>query len=47
MKAALHRCLRSRTFWGGLSAVALLLVFAAYLQPDLMVELANFVRSCF
>ena len=47
MKAALHRCLRSRTFWGGLSAVALLLVFAAYLRPDFAFDLANRFIQCF
>ena len=39
----------SRSRWA-LLAVALLalaLVFAAYLQPDLMFELANRVWSCF
>ncbi len=47
MRSALTRCLRSRLFWAAVSTVALALVFTAYLQPDLMVELANFVRSCF
>jgi hypothetical protein len=28
-------------------AIVLALVFAAYLQPDLMVDLANRVWSCF
>lgn len=47
MKPATTAWLSSRLFWGVASAVALTLVFVAYLQPDLMVELANFVRSCF
>lgn len=47
MSPAMNALLSSRLFWGVVSAIALALVFAAYLQPDLMVELANFVRSCF
>lgn len=47
MKPAINALLRSRLLWAVVSAIALALVFAAYLQPDLMVELANFVRSCF
>lgn len=47
MKRAIAAWLTSRWFWSVASAIALVLVFAAYLQPDLMVELANFVRSCF
>lgn len=31
----------------GLAAAVLSLVFSAYLQPDLMVDLANRVWSCF
>ena len=47
MKQAITAWLGSRLFWGVASVLALTGVFAAYLQPDLMVELANFVRSCF
>ncbi len=47
MKHALSGWLHSRLFWGVVSGLALALVFVSYLQPDLMVELANFVRSCF
>jgi hypothetical protein len=32
--------------WGA-ALGALALVFAAYLQPDMMVSIANFVWSCF
>jgi hypothetical protein len=39
--------LRSRWAWRAAALLALGLVFAAYLQPDLMFELANRVWSCF
>lgn len=39
--------MRSRLLWGVVAAIALALVFVSYFQPDLMVELATFVRSCF
>jgi hypothetical protein len=38
---------RSRWFWRTAALLALALVFASYLQPDLMFELANRVWSCF
>jgi len=38
---------RSRTVWYTASVLALAGVFAAYLRPDLMLELANLVWSCF
>ncbi|MDP1692961.1 MAG: hypothetical protein Q8L49_13610 [Burkholderiaceae bacterium] len=38
---------RSRRLWHLASLLALALVFVAYLQPDLMFDLANFVWSCF
>jgi len=38
---------RSRWLWRGASLLALALVFASYLQPDLMFELANRVWNCF
>ena len=47
MRQVIAAWLGSRLFWGVASVLALTLVFAAYLQPDLMVELATFVRSCF
>jgi hypothetical protein len=47
MKPALERWLRSRWLWRVASLLALALVFAAYLQPDLVFDLANRVWSCF
>lgn len=47
MKPALERWLRSRWLWRGASLLALGLVFAAYLQPDLVFDLANLLWSCF
>jgi hypothetical protein len=38
--------LKRALLWAGL-AVALLLVFAAYLQPDVAVTLANQLWNCF
>ena len=38
---------RSRWLWWTASLLALALVFASYLQPDLMFELASRVWSCF
>jgi len=46
-KPALRTWLRSRWLWRMASLFALALVFASYLQPDLMFELANRVWSCF
>ena len=43
----MNRSLRSRWAWRAAALLALALVFAAYLQPDLMFELANRVWSCF
>lgn len=40
-----RRLTRLAGYGGG--AIVLALVFAAYLQPDLMVDLANRVWSCF
>ena len=39
--------LRSRWLWRTAALFALALVFASYLQPDLMLVLANRVWSCF
>lgn len=47
MKVAGTPWLRSRWFWRGSAALALLLVFLSYLQPQLMFELANRVWNCF
>ena len=47
MKQALSVWLRSRWLWRAASLVALALVFASYLQPDVMFELATRVWSCF
>ena len=38
---------QSRLAWRVAALVALALVFTAYLQPDLMFDLANQVWSCF
>jgi hypothetical protein len=38
---------RSRLLWGAASLLVLALVFASYLRPDVMVNLANLVWSCF
>ena len=38
---------QSRWLWRAATLVALGLVFAWYLQPDLMLDLANRVWSCF
>jgi hypothetical protein len=37
----------SRWAWGATALIALGLVFLSYLQPDLVVQLANQVWSCF
>jgi hypothetical protein len=37
----------SRWLWRGAAALALALVFAAYLQPEMAMQLANQVWSCF
>jgi len=47
MRQALGRWWRSRWLWRTVSLLALALVFASYLQPDLMFGLANRVWSCF
>ena len=39
--------LRSRWLWRAASLLALALVFASYLRPDLMFNLASRVWSCF
>lgn len=39
--------LKARALWYAASALALALVFASYLQPGLMFDLANRVWSCF
>ena len=39
--------LRSRWFWRSAAAVSLGLVFASYLRPQLMFDLATYVWSCF
>jgi hypothetical protein len=43
----INRRLMTRLAGCGGMAIVLALVFAAYLQPDLMVDLANRVWSCF
>lgn len=47
MKTARPPGWQSRLAWRTAALVVLLLVFAAYLQPDLMFDLANQVWSCF
>ena len=47
MSLAPRRWWRSAWVWRIATAVALSLVFATYLQPDLMFDLANRVWSCF
>ena len=47
MKRVFAGWLRSRLLWGGVTLLALGLVFMAYLQPDMVFELANRVWSCF
>jgi hypothetical protein len=37
---------RSHLLWGAASLLVLALVFASYLRPDLMLNLANLVWSC-
>lgn len=39
--------LNPRLWWWALALVACGLVFAAWLNPHLAVEVASFVRSCF
>ena len=46
-KPAFAPWLHSGWLWRAASLLALTLVFASYLQPDLMFELANRVWSCF
>jgi hypothetical protein len=41
------RAARHRWWWRGTAAAALALVFAAYLNPHLAVDLANAVWACF
>jgi len=47
MQTSPHPWWRSPWLWRVATLLVLALVFAAYLQPDLMVDLANFVWSCF
>jgi hypothetical protein len=47
MKAPPSRWWHSPWLWRLVSLAVLALVFAAYLQPDLMFDIANFVWSCF
>lgn len=47
MKAMRPAGRRARTLWRVAALIALAIVFAAYLQPDLMFDLANQVWSCF
>jgi len=47
MSLRLGHVLRSRWLWRALALLALAGVFVAYLQPDLMFDLANRVWSCF
>ena len=39
--------LKPRHVWRAAALLALGLVFAAYLRPDLMFDLSNFLWSCF
>jgi hypothetical protein len=41
------RWLASHHLWHAAALLALALVFMAYLRPDLMFELSNFIWSCF
>ena len=47
MKTSVNGLLASRWLWRAAALAALGLVFASYLQPGLMFELANRVWSCF
>jgi hypothetical protein len=47
MKSAVAHWFSSRHLWRAAALLALGLVFMAYLQPDLMMDLANLVWSCF
>lgn len=47
MKTAVDGWLRSRWLWRIAAVAALGLVFASYLQPSLIFDLANRVWSCF
>ena len=47
MNPGVARWLRSRHCWRAAAALALGLVFMAYLRPDLMFDLSNLVWSCF
>lgn len=47
MKTARPAGWQSRLAWRAAALVVLVLVFAAYLQPDVMFDLANLVWSCF
>lgn len=47
MKPVLGPWWRSRWLWRTAALFALALVFASYLQPNLMFDLANRVWSCF
>jgi len=38
---------RSRLLWAAAALLVLSLVFASYLRPDLVFNLANLVWSCF
>jgi len=44
---AWHSRRRARIVWGVVAAAALASVFAAYLNPHLVVDLANRVWACF
>jgi hypothetical protein len=37
----------SRWLWGAAAGIALALVFASYLEPDMMVQLATQLWNCF
>ena len=47
MKLGAYASTRSRWAWRSAAGLALGLVFTAYLQPDLMLDLANRIWSCF
>jgi hypothetical protein len=47
MKPVADAGTRARWAWRIAAGLALGLVFAAYLQPDLMLDLANRIWSCF
>jgi hypothetical protein len=43
----MKQTMRTSWLWRALALLALGLVFMSYLQPDLMLDLANRIWSCF